>query len=95
MLRVDVGQMHERARELVVSGALDVDRVPVIRQAIDESNARGEGVILNLRGLIGVDRAGCEALLDWSARGTRLLECPPFLRRWIREERDSRIREYS
>jgi ABC-type transporter Mla MlaB component len=95
MLRVDARRVQAGVFELLVSGTLDGERVRVLQQALDSASTRARTVSLNLGGIVGVDRAGMAALLDWSGRGTRLVECPPFLRRWIRDERASRIRERS
>ena len=92
MLRVDARRMHAGVVELLVSGTLDIDRVPVLRHALDRASAECHAVSLNLSGLVGVDRDGVAALLDCSTHGTRLVDCPRFLRRWIRDERRSRIR---
>ena len=52
-------------------------------------------MILRLGGLTSADRAGCDALLEWVEGGAALVECPAFLRRWLRAEHLSRIRERS
>jgi ABC-type transporter Mla MlaB component len=95
MLRVDARRVQAGVFELLVSGTLDAERVSVLRQALDDASARARTVSLNLGGIVGIDREGMAALVDWSGRGARLVECPPFLRRWIRDERASRIREQS
>ncbi|MCX6549796.1 MAG: hypothetical protein NTY02_02115 [Acidobacteria bacterium] len=95
MLRVDTRRVTAGALELLVSGTLDAGHVPVIRHAVLEAEALHHGVVLNLGGLVGVDRVGCQALIDLTSHGTRLLNCPPFVRRWIRDERQSRIHDRS
>ena len=95
MLRVDSRRLHAGACELLVSGTLDVDQLPVMCHAVLESQEHGLAVTLNLSGLVGVDRAACQTLVEWRVGGMRFVGCPPFLRRWIRDERRSRIRERS
>ena len=95
MLRVDTRRVQAGLLELLVSGTLDTDQVPVLDDALGRAFAENCAVSVNMSGTIGVDRAGLSALLAWSSRGARLIGCPPFLRRWIRDERSSRIRERS
>jgi len=95
MLRVDTRRVQGGVLEFLVSGTLDGERIGALQQALDGASAHGRAVSLNLSGIIGVDREGMDALLGWSGHGVRLIDCPPFLRRWIHDERLSRIRERS
>jgi hypothetical protein len=95
MLRVDTRRVRAGTVELLVSGTLDADRVGILRDAIGAASVPSRGLALNLGGLVGVDRNGLAALVELGGRGVRLVECPPFVRRWIRDERQSRIRERS
>ena len=89
MLRVDSRRPHRGVLELLVSGTLDADRIDVLDQALTAASSRHQAVWLNLSGVVGLDRDGLLALLEWSRNGARLTDCPPFVRRWIREERTS------
>ncbi len=95
MLRVDARRVQAGVLELLISGTLDGEQISVLRMALDGASDDGRTVSLNLGGIVGVDRAGLAALIDCSSRGARLVDCPPFLRRWIHDERRSRIRDVS
>lgn len=95
MIRIDRRRPLPGTVELLVSGALEGDAVPVLGDAISGDRTHDSAVILNLSGVVTADLAGCLALLDWTATGTRLTDCPAFLRQWIRAERRSRFRDGS
>jgi hypothetical protein len=95
MIRVDRRRPLPGTVELLVSGALEGDAVPVLGDAISDGLTRDSAVRLNLSGVVTADLSGCLALLDWMAAGTRIADCPAFLRQWIRAERRSRFRDGS
>lgn len=95
MIRVDRRRPLPGTVELLVSGALEGDAVPVLGDAIADGLTHDSAVMLNLSGVVTADLSGCLALLDWMAAGTRITDCPAFLRQWIRAERRSRFRDGS
>ena len=95
MIRLDRRRPLPGTVELLVSGALEGDAVPVLGDAIADDLTHDSAVMLNLSGVVTADLSGCLALLDWMAAGTRITDCPAFLRQWIRAERRSRFRDGS
>jgi outer membrane protein TolC len=95
MIRIDTTRSDTGRAELAVSGALDGDAAAEIEAAIGRAGSPLSRVVLRLGGLTSADRAGCDALLEWVEGGAALVECPAFLRRWLRAEQRSRIHERS
>ena len=95
MIRIDTTRSDTGRSELAVSGALDGDAAAEIAAVIGKAGSPLSLVVLRLGGLTSADRAGCDALLEWVEGGAALVECPAFLRRWLRAEQRSRIRERS
>jgi len=93
MIRVDAYHDREGTVELAACGTLNAEAVSIVEEAIADGASRYPLVILNLRGLVAADQAGCQALVRWLDEGAELGPCPAFLRRWLRAERQSRILE--
>lgn len=95
MIRIDRRRGNQGAVELLVSGTLDAESVPVVEGAIRENEPGERVVALDLSGIRAADRAGCSALGRWLMDGVELGACPVFLRRWLEAERGLRIRGLS
>ena len=68
---------------LVLSGRIESSDVPQLKLLIDRSET---DVALDLRQVRIVDREAVRFLARCETRGIELLECPPFVRAWIKSE---------
>jgi len=92
MLRIE--KVSETASRVTVrvAGRLTADRLPEIRQCLDEAAARGQAVTLDLGEVDRVDRQAVRLLVGESARGCHLLHCPAYVADWCRAEQRRRDR---
>ena len=72
---------------LVLSGRIESSNVQQLKVEIDRSET---DVALDLRQVLIVDREAVCFLARCETRGIKLMECPPFVREWIKSERNSK-----
>ena len=48
----------------------------------------GYSLTLDLKELNVVDLSGIQFLIDCESRGTAILHCPPYIREWMKRERE-------
>ena len=72
--------------KLVLSGRIESSDVEQLELQIDRSET---DVALDLRQVRIVDREAVRFLARCETRGIELLECPPFVRAWIKSEQNS------
>lgn len=48
----------------------------------------GSSLTLDLKELNVVDLSGIQFLIDCESRGTAILHCPPYIREWMKRERE-------
>ena len=71
----------------VLSGRIESSNVQQLKLEIDRIETE---VTLDLRQVQIVDRDAVHFLARCETRGIELLECPPFVRAWIKSEQNSK-----
>ena len=83
MLRIEK-KSDECVTRLLLSGRIQSDHIGSIRSAMNEGCVRR---ILDLSEVTLVDVAAVRFLSSCEKEGVELVECPPYVREWIRCER--------
>ncbi len=84
MLRIERSENEEVV--FTLSGQMDSDTMADLERLID-SEAKGRGVVLNLKDLTLVDEDGVIFLARCESNGVNLENCPPYVREWINRQR--------
>jgi anti-anti-sigma regulatory factor len=84
MLRIERSENEEVV--FTLSGQMDSDTMAELERLID-SEAKGRGVVLNLKDLTLVDEDGVIFLARCESNGVKLENCPPYVREWINRQR--------
>ena len=84
MLRIERSENEEVF--FTLSGQIDSDTMAELERLID-SEAKGRGVVLNLKDLTLVDEDGVIFLTRCESNGVKLENCPPYVREWINRQR--------
>ncbi len=84
MLRIERSENEEVV--FTLSGQMDSDTMADLERLID-SEAKGRGVVLNLKDLTLVDEDGVIFLAGCESNGVNLENCPPYVREWINRQR--------
>ena len=69
-----------------VSGRMDTENVGELK-ALFASEAKGRGIVLDLKDLTLVDRDAVRFLERCEADSIKLKNCPAYIREWIKRER--------
>jgi len=86
VLRIDE-RSQARYTTLVLSGSLTNDYIPELERAVGRVRSVNRAVALNLAQLKSVDRDGLAFLAGAMDAAVRVEDCPPYVRRWIAQER--------
>ena len=84
MLRIERSENEEVV--FTLSGQMDSDTMADLERLID-SEAKGRGVVLNLKDLTLVDEDSVIFLARCESNGVKLENCPPYVREWINRQR--------
>jgi len=84
MLRIE--RSEDEKVVFTLSGQMDSDTMADLERLID-SEAKGRGVVLNLKDLTLVDEDGVIFLARCESNGVNLENCPPYIREWINRQR--------
>jgi hypothetical protein len=85
MLRIQ--KSNEQNRVIFsLSGRIEAEDVPEL-QRLCRSETGDHNLVLDLGDVRLVNRDAIEFLADCEANGTRLRNCPPYVREWISRER--------
>ena len=84
MLRIERSENEEVV--FTLSGQIDSDTMAELERLID-ADAKGRGVVLNLKDLTLVDEDGVIFLTRRESNGVKLENCPPYVREWINRQR--------
>jgi len=84
MLRIERSENEEVV--FTLSGQIDSDTMAELERLI-ESEAKGRGVVLNLKDLTLADEDGVIFLTRCESNGVKLENCPPYVREWINRQR--------
>ena len=84
MLRI-VRSIDAGTVTLAVSGRIDSEQLPELRQSVDEE--RGRDVLLDLVEVGLVDVEAVRFLVQCETRGIRIARCPAYVREWMAREK--------
>jgi len=84
MLRI-VRSIDAGTVTLAVSGRIDSEQLPELRQSVDEE--RGRDVLLDLVEVGLVDVEAVRFLMQCETRGIRIARCPAYVREWMAREK--------
>jgi ABC-type transporter Mla MlaB component len=77
---------HKRV-VLSISGRVEVGELPVLQEAVNSEITTRKKVELDLADLRLVDQAVVTYLACCEGNGTRLRNCPSYIREWIEREK--------
>ncbi len=83
MLRIERSENEEVV--FTLSGQIDSDTMAELERLID-SEAKGRGVVLNLKDLTLVNEDAVIFLERCESNGITLENCPPYIREWINRQ---------
>ena len=69
-----------------LSGRIEAEQVAELRKFFD-LETEAQSIVLDLKEIKLVDREAVAFLVRCEAKGTRLQNCPPYIREWILRER--------
>jgi len=67
-----------------VSGGITGEHVDMLRSELEQES---DGLAIDLRNVLLVDREAVKLLGVSEANGTELRNCPPYIREWVTRER--------
>lgn len=86
MFRMDEFHTTNRCVTLSLAGAFTSDYVRETRSKLEDIRQQGYAVALDLSQLRQIDRDGIALLISASRAGTQLVNAPPYVVTWIRQE---------
>ncbi len=72
---------------LAVSGHMNAEALAELRQSIDDGKRKGGRVVVDLSEVTLMDRVAVRFLAGQPEGGVELVNCPPYIERWISRER--------
>lgn len=72
---------------LALSGHIEADALAELRQRIDDAGRMDRRVSVDLSEVTLMDRVAVRFLACQPAGGVELVNCPPYIERWISRER--------
>jgi hypothetical protein len=69
---------------LVLSGRIQKEDLEELKSLVEKHH---KGVVLDLEGIKLVGRKAIRFLANFETDNTRITNCPPYIREWIRSER--------
>jgi len=72
---------------LALSGHMNAEALAELRQRIEAGQGLGGRVVVDLSEVTLMDRAAVRFLAGQPAGGVELVNCPPYIERWISRER--------
>jgi hypothetical protein len=85
--RIDRVVIAEEVVVLRVSGRIKGEDVDMLRTLLDRE---GRAVALDLKDVLLLDREVVELLALRESNGTKIRNCPPYIREWVMRERAER-----
>ena len=82
--------VNEESVTFAVSGRLDVDGITELKRLLEEY-PEGHRLVLDLKDVRLVDRLAIRSLAAFEGNGVRLVNCPAFVRDWIRRDTGIRV----
>jgi hypothetical protein len=84
--RIDRGVSAENLVVLFISGRITGEHVEMLRNVLEQESA---GFLIDLKNVLLVDREAVRLLALSEANGTELRNCPPYVREWVKREREN------
>ena len=84
MIRIETSVRRHQVIFAVI-GRIESNDLPELKRVIESHDPP---VILDLKGVRLVDRDGVTFLANFETNNGRISNCPPYIREWIRRERE-------
>lgn len=84
MIRIEKSENGDVAT-FVLSGRMQKEDLQALKTVL--KNHKKRNVVLDLKEVKLVDREAVTFLASFEAENARIMNCPPFIREWIRRER--------
>ena len=78
----------ERAVTLLLNGKFCEDAIPELEQSISEARGAQQRIVIDLSEVTLVDRKAVQYFSDQTGSDIKLVNCPIYLRRWIKQVSD-------
>ncbi len=78
----------EHSVTLLLDGKFSEDALPALRQSVSAARQAKQTVYLDLSEVTLVDRKAVQYFSEQAERDVKLVNCPIYLRRWIRQVSD-------
>ncbi|MBV9156282.1 MAG: hypothetical protein JO097_08455 [Acidobacteriaceae bacterium] len=78
----------ERSITLLLNGKFGEDALPELDQSISEARNAQQRIYLDLSEVTLVDRRTVDYISEQASHDIRLVNCPIYLQRWIRQVND-------
>lgn len=78
----------ERAVTLLLNGKFCEDAIPELEQSISEARGAHQRIFIDLSEVTLVDRKAVQYFSDQAGGDIKLVNCPIYLRRWIKQVSD-------
>ncbi len=78
-----VSSNHSNLLTLAVAGKVNADSLSEIGRFIDAGQRNRQQVVLDLSEVTLLDRAAARFFGETLKRGVELVNCPPYIKRWI------------
>ena len=83
LLRIEVVNESAESVTLAVIGHFTRQHLDELDSVLTSFRAGKSNVLLDLRSLCLMDRDAAGFLHRWQARGVQMINCPPFVQRWV------------
>ncbi|MGA7409491.1 MAG: hypothetical protein WBW33_03335 [Bryobacteraceae bacterium] len=84
--RIDRGVSTENPVVLFISGRITGEHVDMLRDVLKQETG---GFVIDLKNVLLVDREAVKLLALSEANGTELRNCPPYIREWVKREKEN------
>jgi hypothetical protein len=84
--RNDRGVSTENPVVLFISGRITGEHVDMLRDVLKQETG---GFVIDLKNVLLVDREAVKLLALSEANGTELRNCPPYIREWVKREKEN------
>jgi ABC-type transporter Mla MlaB component len=79
----------EHSVTLLLDGKFSEDALPALRQSISAARQTKQTIYIDLSEVTLVDRKAVKYISEQAAHDIKLVNCPIYLRRWIRQVSDA------
>jgi anti-anti-sigma regulatory factor len=78
----------DRSVTLLLNGKFSEDAIPELEQSIADARGAHQRIFIDLSEVTLVDRKAVQYISDQASSDIKLVNCPIYLRRWIKEVSD-------